>query len=540
MLVAPIPLNEDQRLDALHQYHLLDTASEVEYDRVSHIASQLCQAPIAMVSLIDCDRQWVKSAQGITIQTIPREISLCAHTILTHHPLVVEDTTQDYRFLDNPAVAGQPHVVFYAGIPLISSEGMAIGSLCIIDHHPRQLSPAQQMALQALADQAMLLMELRRTNYQLHTARTVAEELAHQKSHLLATLSHEIRTPLHALEGFTQLLIDQPSQEERHTGLHRLQTTGRTLVRLVNNILDYSKLQAGKLELEAMPFSLPDLIQQTVEMQSWQAAQKTIQLTTHLDARLPAQVKGDATRLLQVLLNLVSNALKFTHEGEVNISVQVLDRGATDVTLNVEVSDTGIGIPEKSLALLFNEYTQVSAATARLYGGSGLGLAITRQLLELMDSTLTVRSQEGQGSTFGFRLTVPIDEATPRPNGAFPLQPDDLLLAVDDNPFNTKVLSHQIRKAGGQVSAFHSPLEALESARTIPYRAMLLDLHMPELDGYELAQALRDIQPGVPLVALSADDSVDTLERVKASGFRFFLRKPFLPHELIHILSQLD
>lgn len=540
MLIAPVPSNEEQRLESLYQYQLLDTTSEIEYDRVSHIASQLCQTPIAMVSLIDRERQWVKSFYGLAVDTIPRDISLCAHTILGQNLVIVEDTTKDTRFWDNPAVMGQPFIIFYAGVPLISSDGQAIGSICVIDHRPRQLAPSQQLALQALADQAMLLMELRRTNHQLRRARMEAEELAGQKSHLLATLSHEIRTPLHALEGHTQLLIDQHPHLAQQHSVRRLQTTGRTLVSLVNNILDYSKLQAGKLILETISFSLPELIQQAVEMQAWQAQQKNIQLTTQFDPHVPVRVKGDATRLLQILLNLVSNALKFTEEGEVKIQVRVVANQGSNVTLKIDVIDTGIGIPQDSLAVLFNEYTQVSAATARLYGGSGLGLAITRQLVELMGSKLEVSSQEGQGSTFGFYLSLSVVETVSRGTSALTLRSDELFLAVDDNPMNTKVLSHFITKHGGQVAVFHSPVEALESAKNTSYRGMLLDLHMPELDGYELAQHLHIIQPGVTLIALSADDSSETMERVKSSGFRYFLRKPFLPHELMHILTELD
>ncbi|QIP14675.1 response regulator [Spirosoma aureum] len=537
MLIAPIPTNEVQRLESLSQYNLLDTAPEIEYDRVSHIASQLCQTPIAMVSLIDRDRQWVKSFYGLAVSVIPREVSLCAHTIINEQPLIVEDTTKDIRFWDNPAVTGQPYILFYAGIPLLSATGLPIGSLCVIDHQPRQLAASQQLALQALADQVMLLMELRRTNDQLRKARTDAVELAHQKAHLLATLSHEIRTPLHALEGYTQLLLDEEPHLNQQNSVLRLQTTGRTLVSLVNNILDYSKLQAGKLLLESIPFSLQELIQQALEMQAWQAKQKKLDLVSEIDTRLPARLEGDATRLLQVLLNLVSNALKFTQSGKVSVQAKLVSATPEAVTVKMEVSDTGIGIPQSSLASLFNEYTQVSAATTRLYGGSGLGLAITRQLLELMGSTLEVNSQEGRGSTFGFSLTLPIVEvATKRLSGL--LRSDELLMAVDDNPMNTKILSHLISRYGGQVAVFNSPLEALESARNTPYKGILLDLYMPEMDGYELAERLQEIQPDVPLIALSADDSSETIERVKATGFRFFLRKPFLPDELIHMLTK--
>jgi signal transduction histidine kinase/CheY-like chemotaxis protein len=536
MKKAPIPADEAQRLDSLLRYNLLDTPREVEYDRVSHIASQLCLTPFALVSLIDQDRQWVKSSHGIHIDYVPRELSFCAHTINQREPLIIENMQLDSRFSDHPSVVGPPNVTFYAGVPLRSSEGYAIGSLCVIDQKPRRLTAEQHMALKALADQVALLMELHRTNDSLRVARTEAEELAQQKASLLATLSHEIRTPLHALEGYTQLLLDQPTQPEQQSSLQRLQTTGRTLVSLVNNILDYSKLQAGKLLLEAIPFSVVGLIHQAVDMQAWQARQKNLQLTTKFDATIPHQLRGDATRLLQVLTNLISNALKFTKEGGVSVEASVIEQTDEQVHLFIEVVDTGIGIAPESLSTLFNEYTQVSAATTRQYGGTGLGLAITSQLIELMDSRMEVQSEVGKGSRFGFRLTLPtVDETLPTVNW----RTEGKLLAVDDSLFNTKMLGHIVRQQGGQLDTFNNPLEALEAARNTAYLSMLLDLHMPELDGYDLVRQLHDLQPGVPSIALSADDSAETLEKVYAAGFRGFLRKPFLPQQLVHLLDEL-
>lgn len=536
MQKAPIPADELQRLESLYQYELLDTPREIAYDRVSQIASQLCMTPFAVVSLIDQDRQWVKSSHGVDLDYIPRELSFCAHTINEQEPLIIENMKQDGRFSDHPSVIGPPNVTFYAGVPLRSSEGYAIGSLCVIDQKPRQLTAEQRTALKALADQVALLMELHRTNNSLRVARTEAEELAQQKAGLLATLSHEIRTPLHALEGYTQLLLDQPTQPDQQSSLQRLQTTGRTLVSLVNNILDYSKLQAGKLLLEAIPFSVVGLIHQAVDMQAWQARQKNLQLTTKFDATIPHQLRGDATRLLQVLINLISNALKFTKEGGVSVEASVIEQTDEQVSLFIEVVDTGIGIPPESLATLFNEYTQVSAATTRQYGGTGLGLAITSQLIALMNSRIDVQSEVGKGSRFGFRLTLPtVDETPPTVNW----RTEGKLLAVDDSLFNTKMLGHIVRQQGGQLDTFNNPLEALEAARHTAYLSMLLDLHMPELDGYDLARQLRDIQPGVPIIALSADDSAETLEKVYAAGFRGFLRKPFLPQQLVHLLDEL-
>ncbi|GAB3569975.1 hypothetical protein GCM10027578_25430 [Spirosoma luteolum] len=536
MLIAPTPGNESDRLQALYRYEVLDTPAELDYERVSHIASQLCHTPIAMVSFIDRDRQWVKSAYGITIDTIPREVSLCAHTVAGAEPLHVPDTTHDDRFADNPAVTGPPNIIFYAGFPLRSTEGLAIGSLCVIDHYPRQLTESQALALQALADQVGLLLELRLTNNQLEQARLEAEELARQKAQLLATLSHEIRTPLHALEGYTQQVLDQHPRPDQQNSLHHLQSIGRTLVSLVNNILDYSKLQANKLLLESLPFSVRTLIQHAIDINAWQASQKKLSLVAHIDDAMPDQLLGDATRLLQVLLNLLGNALKFTEKGEVCVHAYVLEHRGTDLTLSIEVSDTGIGIAPLALASLFNEYTQVSAATSRLYGGSGLGLAISRQLVDLMGGKLVVQSQEGRGSRFGFQLTMPVYEA-PTPCGLSDWT-RGRLLGVDDSLFNTKMLEYLVAQEGGQIDTFTSPLDALEAARQTDYCGALLDLNMPDLDGYEMAKQLAVIQPGMPLIAVSADDSDETVERTRQAGFSGYLRKPFLPGQLLQILVE--
>ncbi|WP_234733690.1 GAF domain-containing hybrid sensor histidine kinase/response regulator [Tellurirhabdus bombi] len=539
MIVAPIPVNELQRLAAVQRYALLDTLPEAEYDRITCIASELCQTPVALISLIDEKRQWVKSHYGLAVSEVPRDISPCAHTINYDHPLIVEDTTKDERFWDNPAVINQPYIIFYAGIPLISSDGFAVGSICVIDHQPRQLAQDQQIAMKALAQQVVLLMELRKTNAELAEARRDAEELAQQKAYLLATLSHEIRTPLHALEGYTQALLDNTKETTQQKDLKRLQNVGRTLVRMVNNILDYSKLQANKVLLEEASFSLSELLQETANLQEWQARQKGLKLSVEVDKNIPTTLKGDSTRLLQVMTNLLSNALKFTREGEIELRARLLEASQTHATLIVEVNDTGIGIPQEAIKHLFNEYIQVSVSTTREYGGTGLGLAISRQLLELMGSRLEVRSVVGQGTTFWFQLTLAIEVAkTPQVMNEESWL-EGTYMAVDDNPFNTKILTYFFKKYGVQVAVFNSPLEALESAKNTQYKGILLDLHMPYLDGYELAAALRPLQPDTPIIALSADESSEASDKVKEAGFAGFLPKPFQAQQLKDLLIRI-
>jgi signal transduction histidine kinase/ActR/RegA family two-component response regulator len=551
---APLPSNESARLRALHEYRILDTIPEAEYDHITRIASEICHTPASLINLIDQDRQWSKSKFGCAGAEVPRAISFCAHAILQPQELlVVPDACQDERFADNPMTVGQPPVRFYAGVPLVSSEGFPVGTLCVFDHEPNQLTEGQEAALRALADQTVSHFELRKKtaeleesqrqlraiNAELRAATERAEAIAEAKANFLSIMSHEIRTPIHTILGYTGILLEDP-RPDQEAALRTLQFSGQTLLSLLNDILDFSKLDSGKVVLEAIPFNPGELIDQIVATHSPQARAKINRLRTHLDPALPPALLGDPVRLTQVLNNLVSNAVKFTTHGDVTLDVRVLATDAATTTVRFRVADTGVGIPAEAQERIFEDFSQASAATTRKFGGTGLGLSITRKLLQLFGSQIHLESKVGQGSTFTFAIQFRNTDvaSTPRPDAPTIDFNGFRVLAVDDNAVNLKLIGHHLAKKGITADLFTSPLDALHATEVKTYDLLFLDLQMPEMSGFELCVAIRQHNLTVPIIALSADASPETIASVLRLGMNGFVAKPYTLDKMQEVLAQ--
>ena len=255
MISAPIPENEAERLEALRRYQILDTRSDPVFDDLAALASYVCGTPIALVSLVDSDRQWIKARVGLDVSETPRDVSFCAHTILANDTMVVEDALADSRFADNPLVTTDPKIRFYAGAKLTTSDGYALGSLCVIDRVPRKLTSAQKEALQALSRQVVAQMaEIiadRKQTEELKAANQAAEAASRAKSEFLANISHELRTPLNGVIGMTELVLDSELTSEQRENLDVVKSSADSLLSLVNHILDFSEIESGKAGPEA-------------------------------------------------------------------------------------------------------------------------------------------------------------------------------------------------------------------------------------------------------------------------------------------------
>jgi len=795
-----LPTDEAERLQALRNYNILDTLPEKQFDDITKLASIICGTPITLISLIDENRQWFKSKIGLNVSETPREISFCQYAILHDEVFEIENSLQDERFAKNPLVTGNPNIRFYAGAPLKTDDGHNIGTLCVIDVHPKKLSAEQKEALSILAKQVVANIELRKehnkiadekqlisesndllhaflenspsliamkdvegryiyvnsktanyfgkdissilgctsydfsdkkladevtknekeiresrkvkrieystgegdsatyfvsftfplinqkkeiygigtisnniteakkiesalkeskdsffkifydspvsmvilsnktrklvnannaylsmfnfkteeeikgkttfelwlsdpieyertrellrtkgfllndevhltmknnqeitllcsSNYlelggeemllvsyvditerkrlekQLLIAKKEAEQATVSKSLFLANMSHEIRTPLNAMLGFTDLLESTSLNQQQKEYLNIIDSSGKNLLTIINDILDFSKIEAGMLSIEHVPFSLQQLIHSVYTMFYTKAQSKNIKLSISVDPHLPSLVSGDPTRLNQILINLLGNAIKFTQQGSVNIDCEILQRSTEKIEIKISVKDTGIGIAPQKITEIFDRFTQAESNTNRNFGGTGLGLSIAKKLIELQGGSISVNSELGKGSEFYFTIAYTIaDEKEYKPTEDS-LQKEQKIFAgkkvliVEDNVVNQKLASIHLNNEGFLVEIAENGQEAVNKLKENKYDIILMDIQMPILDGYQATKKIRrEMNITTPIIAMTANAMAGELENCTAAGMDDYITKPFKAESLMNII----
>ncbi|MET0379023.1 MAG: ATP-binding protein [Spongiibacteraceae bacterium] len=385
-------------------------------------------------------------------------------------------------------------------------------------------------------------------NIEIDLARREALEASRIKSEFLANTSHELRTPLNGIIGFTRLLVKSPLEPWQRDYLETIRHSSESLLSIINDILDFSKIEAGKLVIDSMPFSLRDLIEDTLAILAPSRQEKQLQLTLDYAADVPADLIGDPLRLRQILLNLIGNAIKFTLQGSVTVRVHLtapVSEG--NAPLEIEINDTGIGLSDDQQKKMFKPFAQADASTSRLFGGTGLGLVISKKLIEQMGGEIAVESAPNQGSTFTISLRLQILNKTPARELPAPVVSPQLpglqVLAVDDNPTNLRLLALMLEELGIETWLATGGHDALTLAQTHHFDLILLDIQMPEIDGRAVAQQLRSTDnPNreTRLVALTAHVLPEEHRALLTLGFDLCLTKPITEEQLHALLTATD
>lgn len=393
-----IPANEAQRLAELHALNILDSGEEQAYDDLTQLAASICGTPIALVSLIDEQRQWFKSHHGLCASETPRELAFCAHAINQDDVFIVEDADRDDRFFDNPLVTAEPYVKFYAGAPLIINDNLRVGTLCVIDHQPRQLSEEQIQSLKMLARQVVSQLQLRRQLIEL-------QALDKAKDEFLSMVSHELRTPLTSLYGSLEILNHEKGalSDNMQTMMDIALRNSQQLRSIVNDILDLARMEAGKLQINFAEVDLIELAKQSIELNSAYVDHFGCGIRLQLAEDMkPVMVRADRQRLLQVVANLISNAAKYSSEhSEIIVELALEDDRAL-----FSVTNYGKGIPQDQQQLLFRKFQQLDNVLDQKLPGTGLGLNICKHIIDAHYGEIGFKSVVNQQTCFFFKLQL--------------------------------------------------------------------------------------------------------------------------------------
>ena len=535
MEAAPLPDNEDERLAELLSYDVLDTEAEQLFDDLTTLASQICDTPIALISLIDPDRQWFKSRVGLDAEETSREIAFCSHAILQDDVFEIPNASLDPRFHDNPLVTGAPDIRFYAGAPLVSPSGHAIGTLCTIDRKPRKLTESQKTSLQTLSKSVVAHLELKRKNREL-------ERTSQFRSDFLSYVSHEIRTPLNAINTFSRLLEGEAQKlklpESFTTPLSHVTQSGERLLEIVNSVLDIKQIEAGKMRVMPRAVSTHDFFTHLFSLTKIRAEDGGITFTSTIDSRVPDTLFFDDTKFGQVSLNLLSNAIKFTNPGK-SVNAQVKYKNDK---LIFNVIDQGIGISEEDQKLLFTPFERME--NAHQISGTGLGLNISKRLIELMDGTIKVSSKVNEGTRIS--VTLPSDVLTA--NEFANAQPQSFVaqinidksakvLVVEDHYINQVVIQTLFEKLGVAHAIVSTGEEGVKYVNANPVDLVLMDLNLPGIQGDEATAQIKSIKPELPVIALTAD-AITKPASLYEKGLDDVLTKPVDSNELVRVLNQ--
>ena len=528
------PLNDPARLGRLRTLHVLDTAAEDGFDRLTRIATRCLRVPVALVSLVDADRQFFKSAVGLpepyaTDRQTPLSHSFCQHVVRTAAPLVVADARTDPVLRDNLGIPNLG-VVAYAGFPLVTTDGLVLGSFCAIDTQPRDWAESDLAILSDLAEAAMAQVQLAQSHAEAEATTRAAEAANRAKDRFLATLSHELRTPLSPALLLSTAIADDPSLPDGVRADAR--TIGRNVrqqIRLVDDLLDVTRIEHGKVAIAAAVFDLHALLAEVVADAAADAGEKRLALSVD-PAADGHHVNGDAGRLRQVFGNLIRNAVKFTPAGG---RVTIRTHGGRGGPVRVTVADTGIGVDPAVLPRLFDPFEQGSKAITDEFSGLGLGLAIAKGLVDAHDGHLTAASDgPGRGTTFTVELpTVDAPSAAAPPSTPASNKPAGVdILLVEDHKDTRVAMVRLLKRLGHRVTGADGVASAAAAAAAGRFDLLISDVDLPDGTGLDLMRQLTaaggDGRPPLRGIALTGYGMESDVAQSEAAGFFAHLVKP--------------
>lgn len=575
----PVAAEDAERISKLRKYQVLNNNEEPAFARLTELAKLFFNMPVVAITFMDEETQYLKSLHGLDgICTTSRKVAICNYTVLSDEVLVLPDLTEDSRFSQNPLVTEAPYLRFYAGAPIIMHEDgktYRLGSLCLMDmqaHHDFTEKDADILAqFAAMAADALKLQDQQRH----------AKHANEMKSEFLANMSHEIRTPMNGIIGMVEMLAETKLSAEQQEYVDNIKVSNEHLLAIINGILDLSKVESGKMTIDSIPMNISSLCNEVVSLFAVKARQRGLTLDYHYTEALSPYIKGDPVRIKQIMANLVNNAIKFTREGgRVSIDVKHMennscedkygnhksicshelqveqashyntdDRGSVkhqDMTLCIEVTDTGVGIKPESLEAIFDAYDQANKSTHRLYGGTGLGLSVCKSLVELMGGYIEVDSAVGIGTTFTVLLPLPpIDEAhyeSWQDSNDFGMtEPSHELighiLLVEDDSVNAMIAKKALNNSGHTVTHVTDGQQAIEVFALNPeqYDVILMDHHMPIMDGVQATIKLHELydpQALPPIIALTANAMDGERKKYLDVGMQDYCTKPFKQEQL--------
>ena len=542
----------DPEAARLLEIRLLDVdALRPKIERLTRLAKTIAGTPYAYVTLEKEDHAWTSEFEGLPESTVPREESITAFVIKVEQTIFTSDAR--LWVSNHPWVAGPPYLRFYCAAPIRLASGFIIGAFCVASTEVKEYDPELGARIEDLADLLAdeierLRAERRRAEAEaaLIAARDAAETANRAKSEFLANMSHEIRTPLNGVVGVAAALgrTELTSAQKEMVGL--IQTSSEALETILSDVLDFSRIESGRLELVVERFHLEGALRSAAALFEASARAKGLSFQVEVAHDIRGHFEGDAVRIRQVLFNLVSNAVKFTRAGGIEVTAAPVGRNDDLTRVAISVADTGIGFDETVKARLFERFEQGDGSITRQFGGSGLGLAISRALAEAMGGKLEARSRPGKGSRF--TLTLPLKRVAGKTAPAAP-ETGDLatgplrrVLLAEDHAVNRRVVELILATAGVDLVCVENGRQAVDAAASGVFDLILMDMQMPEMDGLSAIRAIRDHEhrmgaPRTCIWALSANALPEHLEASMAAGADGHLTKPVSAPALFEVLT---